>query len=51
MSLSFEKSILTGRRCIVLTKFPEALSGGNKENLAPVAGEKAVITALNSSPG
>ena len=27
---------------MVLTKFPVALSGGNKENRAPVAGDRGV---------
>src|SRR5690606_37194303 len=32
--------ILTGTRCTILVKFPVAFSGGNRANLAPVAGAR-----------
>ncbi|MNL85451.1 hypothetical protein D3C87_2137640 [compost metagenome] len=42
---------LTGMRCITLTKFPVALSGGNSEYLDPVVGENDSIEPRNSSSG
>src|SRR6476659_1784231 len=33
-------AIFTGTRCVTFTKFPLALSGGSKENFAPVASLK-----------
>src|SRR6185437_7841702 len=44
-------SIFTVRRCTTFTKFPLALSGGNSENLAPVAGENEERTASKSCFG
>src|ERR1700756_3937791 len=42
VAFSFGKlsiDIRNGKRCVILIKFPVALSGGSKENLAPVAPE------------
>jgi len=39
--------IFTGTRCVTFTKLPLALSGGSKENLAPVASLRLSIEPLS----
>jgi len=41
------KSMRTGMRCCIFTKFPAELSVGTKEYLEPVAPEMAVIFPVN----
>src|ERR1700752_970843 len=43
--------IRRGKRCVILMKFPVALSGGNKENLAPVAPEYDSTFPVNFKSG
>lgn len=42
------KSMRTGMRCCILTKFPAELSVGTNEYLEPVAPDMAVIVPVNS---
>ena len=42
------KSMRTGMRCCIFTKFPAELSVGTNEYLEPVAPEMAVMVPVNS---
>ena len=46
----FVMRMRTGMRCTTFVKFPVALSGGNNENLAPVAEAMLVISPSAAAP-
>ena len=43
--------IFTGTRWVTFTKFPLELSGGNKENFAPVASLKLAMVPVMAKSG
>src|SRR6185295_5804453 len=45
------KTILTGTRCTTFVKLPVALSGGSRENLAPVAAASDSMRPRKAAPG